>query len=135
MVPEACGSAAFTFTQAGLSLGYKLCYKFNDEAYRLYDPLGRSYMQEAVDEIVTLLTDTWGLPRPPVIISVTGAADTIDPSAPQVYHWYQLLAVALLYSVFAVPFQIFTAQANQLTAPKSAKEGRQYQRPVAMLNQ
>ena len=30
---------------------------FIDEAYRLYDPLGRSYMQEAVDEIVTLLTE------------------------------------------------------------------------------
>ena len=30
---------------------------FVDEAYRLYDPSGRSYMQEAVDEIVTLLTE------------------------------------------------------------------------------
>jgi SpoVK/Ycf46/Vps4 family AAA+-type ATPase len=30
---------------------------FIDEAYRLYDPAGRSYMQEAVDEIVTLLTE------------------------------------------------------------------------------
>jgi len=30
---------------------------FVDEAYRLYDPLGRSYMQEAIDEIVTLLTE------------------------------------------------------------------------------
>ena len=30
---------------------------FVDEAYRLYDPTGRSYMQEAVDEIVTLLTE------------------------------------------------------------------------------
>jgi SpoVK/Ycf46/Vps4 family AAA+-type ATPase len=30
---------------------------FIDEAYRLYDPLGRSYMQEAIDEIVTLLTE------------------------------------------------------------------------------
>ena len=30
---------------------------FIDEAYRLYDPLGRSYMQEAVDEMVTLLTE------------------------------------------------------------------------------
>jgi len=30
---------------------------FIDEAYRLYDPLGRSYMQEAVDEIVNLLTE------------------------------------------------------------------------------
>jgi SpoVK/Ycf46/Vps4 family AAA+-type ATPase len=30
---------------------------FIDEAYRLYDPTGRSYMQEAVDEIVTLLTE------------------------------------------------------------------------------
>merc|ERR1719197_13128 len=30
---------------------------FVDEAYRLYDPLGRSYMQEAVDEIVNLLTE------------------------------------------------------------------------------
>ena len=31
--------------------------QFIDEAYRLYDPSGRSYMQEAVDEIVTLLTE------------------------------------------------------------------------------
>merc|ERR1719181_894814 len=30
---------------------------FIDEASRLYDPAGRSYMQEAVDEIVTLLTE------------------------------------------------------------------------------
>jgi len=30
---------------------------FVDEAYRLYDPTGRSYFQEAVDEIVTLLTE------------------------------------------------------------------------------
>ena len=30
---------------------------FIDEAYRLYDPLGRSYMQEAIDEIVNLLTE------------------------------------------------------------------------------
>ena len=30
---------------------------FIDEAYRLFDPSGRSYMQEAVDEIVTLLTE------------------------------------------------------------------------------
>ena len=30
---------------------------FVDEAYRLYDPLGRSFMQEAIDEIVTLLTE------------------------------------------------------------------------------
>ena len=30
---------------------------FVDEAYRLYDPLGRTYMQEAIDEIVTLLTE------------------------------------------------------------------------------
>ena len=28
---------------------------FIDEAYRLYDPAGRSYMQEAIDEIVNLL--------------------------------------------------------------------------------
>ena len=30
---------------------------FIDEAYRLYDPAGRSYMQEAIDEIVNLLTE------------------------------------------------------------------------------
>lgn len=30
---------------------------FIDEAYRLYDPTGRSYFQEAIDEIVTLLTE------------------------------------------------------------------------------
>jgi len=30
---------------------------FIDEAYRLYDPTGRSYFQEAVDEIVTILTE------------------------------------------------------------------------------
>ena len=30
---------------------------FIDEAYRLHDPAGRSYMQEAVDEIVNLLTE------------------------------------------------------------------------------
>lgn len=28
----------------------------------------------SIDDVVGLLTETWGLPRPPVIISVTGAA-------------------------------------------------------------
>ena len=53
-LPPTHGSAAKTRDIFDSARGAVL---FIDEAYRLYDPLGRSYMQEAVDEIVTLLTE------------------------------------------------------------------------------